>query len=57
MNINKRVLNGKVKENNIKFDHVNRDICRIHLTKFHDIGVENVTNLYGFAGIYEICGI
>ena len=30
---------------------VNRNICRMHLTKFHDIGVENVTNLYWFAGI------
>ena len=41
----------------MKFARVNKDICRIQLTKFHDIGVENVTNLYRFAGIYEICGI
>ena len=39
----------------IKFACVNRNLCRIHFTKFQNIGVENVTSLYWFAGIYERC--
>ena len=30
---------------------VNRDLCRIHLTKFRDIGMGNVTSLYCFARV------
>ena len=37
--------------NSVKFARVNRDISQIHLTKFHDIGEENVTSLYWFAQI------
>ena len=29
--------------NSVRFARVNRDLCRLYLTKFHDIGVENVT--------------
>ena len=36
---------------------VNRDLCQIHLTKFHDFSVQNVTCLYWLAGIYERFGM
>ena len=32
--------------NSVKFARVNGDLCGIRFTKFHDIGVENVTSLY-----------
>ena len=41
--------------NSVKFVRVNRNLCRIHFTKFHNIGMEKVTSIYWFAGIYERC--
>ena len=37
---------SEVQLTQLTFARVNRDLCRIHLTKFHDIGVENVTRVY-----------
>ena len=40
----------------MKFARVNRNLCRIHFAKFHNIGVENVTSLNWFAHVLILCG-
>ena len=37
--------------NSVKFARLNRDLCQIRFTKFHFIGVENVTSPNWFARV------